>query len=349
MYASSMTSAFVPDSAIARHVRICVLINLFKANDTDSYNSYHVSGAKLAGHLMISIMLIFGLNIASGKFQTPYSWWGYTLPNATIGKVQSPIEDIRPQKLDYATAGALAKITKAVARYSVSNNDVLFYPHIPMQYQIQGKTPPTDSIVHWFDVISSDVMSKDFAKLKRTPPKVVVIFDPPYQTYLGHMDFKRSQLIQQDFLAWMTEMQSAGTYKLVEYGYHGSRVEERRNEEIRVTNFAFAQLSAKEQFEQIRGKCSGYVSEVIDDRAKFNLEINLALKDIENLDSFSFNDDENTSWIKLNLDAKVRFVDCTVPQYEELVEIIGSIDKRHEHTYRLKIFVRDAAVSQIEG
>ena len=46
-------------------------------------------------------------------------------------------------------------------------------------------------------------------KLKRTPPKVVVIFDPPYQTYLGHMDFKRSQLIQQDFLAWMTEMQSA--------------------------------------------------------------------------------------------------------------------------------------------
>ena len=128
-----------------------------------------------------------------------------------------------------------------------------------MQYQIQGKTPPTDSMVHRFDVISSDVMSKDFAKLKLTPPKLVVISDPPYKTYLGHMKFKRSQLIQLDFLVWMTEMQSAGTYTLVEYSYHGPRGNEPKNEEIRVTNFAFAQLSAKRQFGQIRDKYSGYV------------------------------------------------------------------------------------------
>ena len=73
------------------------------------------------------------------------------------------------------------------------------------------------------------------------------------------MKFKRSQLIQRDFLEWMTEMQSVGTYKLVEYSYHGPRGDETNHEEIRVTNFAFAQLSAKRQFGQIRDKYSGYV------------------------------------------------------------------------------------------
>ena len=202
MYASSMTSAFVPDSAIMPAMfGFAYLINLFKANDTDSYNSYHVSGAKLAVPHDFHHVDFRSETLRRRSSKTPYSWWGYTLPNATIGKLQ---------KVPLRTSDAEVRF---LHRWSIGQNHQSGCQIFPCQTTMFCSThtdavsdPREDTTDRWHSSLvrrrlSSDVMSKDFAQLKRTRPKVVVIFDPPYQTYLGHMEFKRSQLIQQGFFS----------------------------------------------------------------------------------------------------------------------------------------------------
>lgn len=349
MFASTMTSAFVPDSAVmVAMFGFAYIIDLFRNRELKEDIKKSANLTTIPKYFMIIVVTIIGLDVAGRKFETPYLWWGYSLPNVTSDRVTNPVEGMEPQQLDVVTADILARIKEAVTKFSDSDNDVLFYPHIPMQYKIHGKTPPTKSIGHWFDLVPSDIMIEELSEWRRNPPKLIVLFDPPFQTYLGHQDFKQSDLAQLNFLYWLEDLQSAGSYKLVDYSYHDDK-DIRKDQYLTVTNYDFAQLSAEEQYYQLEGICSGYISEMIIENAKFDMGVAVSSGTQNKLNESFWKSSVDRVWPKLGINSKIKLNECTIAEFEELVAIIGSIDKELEDTYRLKIYVRTDIETQIRG
>ena len=165
---------------------------------------------------------------------------------------------------------------------------------------------------------------------------------------MGHQDFKQSDLAQLNFLYWLEDLQSAGSYKLVDYSYHDDK-DIRKDQYLTVTNYDFAQLSAEEQYYQLEGICSGYISEMIIENAKFDMGVAVSSGTQNKLNESFWKSSVDRVWPKLGINSKIKLNECTIAEFEELVAIIGSIDKELEDTYRLKIYVRTDIETQIRG
>lgn len=214
IYSSTMTAGF--DNAntfIASSLCIATIINFFESK----YVSYGNKYLLLFYHFVYLIVVLVFLPIFYVTVNTPYDWWGLKQSNVIYSNYDLPYKQLKYYKVDKNTRDFFVKVKDAIDKYSVRDNDVYLFPHIPIFYLLHNKIPPTKNIVQWFDVITNKNIKKEIEVLKSHQPKVVIMLDPSWFVYQGHSALKRDYLYQQDFVEYMEEMASSGQYKLITY------------------------------------------------------------------------------------------------------------------------------------
>lgn len=210
LYASSMTSALVFDSAVMFSIVVfCLLLQI---------------SLKIKKSMPISQMLIwlffsvYSTNLLVHKINVPYSWWGLTNPPINFSTESFDVPQLKYTKMDQLTANILEIIQTSIKQYSSKNDDVYLYPHLPYLYKIFGKLPPTKNSVQWFDVVSLDSLADEIDDLERKKPNLLIFFDPPNGTYLGHAQFKKiEENPQKRILDWVDYKVSKSHYELIKY------------------------------------------------------------------------------------------------------------------------------------
>lgn len=180
-------------------------------NSTDMLLSSHF-------HLLVfsSVLVLFSL-VFYQKSIRPYNWWSMQQSNVFYSKYDLPYPELQGIKVGYSTSSFYLTVKNVIDTYSVSNDDVYLYPHIPIFYLLHSKIPPTPNLVQWFDVISTKNMEQEVLSLKRNPPKVVIIMDPPSSVYDAHEEMRRQPLLQHQLLLYFERLRANGLYDLISY------------------------------------------------------------------------------------------------------------------------------------
>lgn len=298
LYASSMTSAFVFDSAIMLGVIfVCFLFQISMRGN---------KSLPVSQFLLWLFFTVYSTNLMAQKINVPYGWWGLTVPSISFSTETFDVPELKYTKMDHQMANMLETIEAAINKHSSSNDDVYFFPHMPYLYKIFDKLPPTKNAVQWFDVVSSKSMEDEIGNLERKKPSLLIYFDPPYGTYNGHEKFKKiTESPQRKILNWTDSMVVEGEYELVEYFiYDNDKTHENDKFEVRFKNL---NKVSPEQITKINSKL--LFSELISPsqpRDRYIFQVT-TLSDVEPLVEFFggiFKEDEN--WYALKIYQKVK-------------------------------------------
>ena len=182
-------------------------------------------------YLYSSFVLILFVSLLVYKQKHPYNWWGLRQSEITSAKYELPYEELKFIKVDKATYTLFSDINNEIIKRSISKDDVYLYPDIPVFYHLNKKNPPTRNIVQWFDVISTEKIKKELSDIKKIDPRIVIMFEPPWEVYKGHAELKQSKLYQPEFIGYFDSMVVQGKYRMVKYqiynnDYFGDNINE---------------------------------------------------------------------------------------------------------------------------
>ncbi len=181
-------------------------------------NQLSVASAYLYGALTILVFFAF--------FQKwvifTYDWWGLHQGSVFSAKYSLPYPETKGLHVDKATQHAYAFISDNVRKYSQSDNDVYFFPNIPVFYYLEKKRPPYSNVVQWFDVISSAHIQKEFDEFKANLPNVVVFLEPPNFVYQGHEALIHRDIVQLKFRDELRRLVLSGEYIVKTFIYNQS-------------------------------------------------------------------------------------------------------------------------------
>lgn len=130
-----------------------------------------VVGAWLDRYLNLKILnymiLIFSLLLSSSlvlkKFETPYSWWGYTTPSIYESTVASTNGLTKNLKFSENAYKDFQEITEKLVQLSC-RGEVIGYPHMPIFALDSNRLPKGTAAVFWYDFISDRTI---FAEIDR--------------------------------------------------------------------------------------------------------------------------------------------------------------------------------------
>jgi hypothetical protein len=78
-------------------------------------------------------------------------------------------------------AATLYETTARIARERTQPGDRIYvYPNMPLLYAIADRRPATYSLAHWVDVCPDFLGVEDAARLRRDPPRLLIIRDDPF-------------------------------------------------------------------------------------------------------------------------------------------------------------------------
>ena len=173
--------------------------------------NFNLENNKLLIYLIIIIICTKFLFI---KTDLTYKWFDIMSSKTNMNVYSINNEKLNRIKTDKNGYIIYKTIEKYISEYSISDNDVLFYPHIPIYYilfnKITNKQP-----VQWFDFSDNKDTEHILEKIKNKSYKLVVILDPNYNDYVGHSIMKRQELIHMDLIEYLNSNKSP--YKLDYY------------------------------------------------------------------------------------------------------------------------------------
>jgi hypothetical protein len=169
--------------------------------------------------ILISLLFLIFINakLFEIKFNNPYHWWEQIQSPIYESTSNSDISKLKHMSFDDDTFTMLGALRKYTDLFSIENNDVLYYPHIPIYYYLLNKIPFDNQLVYWFDFSESSEINNLIKAIASKGPKVIAIYDPSYRSYVGHSDMKRERVAQFDLINYLNENVKNGTYRLEYY------------------------------------------------------------------------------------------------------------------------------------
>ncbi|HET8541994.1 MAG TPA: hypothetical protein VFL83_19110 [Anaeromyxobacter sp.] len=204
-YANTTTAAF---DFIALHVPVALALGWLLATAEAWAPRRYALLAALA-------LLVVVPELIAAKLRVPYAWWGHWQGSVSAATAESEYPQLRGIRMTPEQREVVDGVKAAVATYSRSRSDVLFFT-LPVFYWLEGKLPPGRTVVQWFDVVSSGQMAAELEAIRERPPRLVVALEPPPAAYVVHRRLKNSaRLPQEDFRALMDGWVASRKYRLV--------------------------------------------------------------------------------------------------------------------------------------
>lgn len=163
-----------------------------------------------------SVVLISTFSIAYNKLISPYEFWGSVQTSVLDKQFQLPYKQLQEIYVGKDTYNLFSKIKKAIDGNSKNSKDVYLYPNIPIFYYLHNKLPPTNVIGQWFDFINKEQVDGELAYLKKSPPNLIILFDPPKAVYDGHQGMIGHDLAQREIITLLNSYVSDNRYKIID-------------------------------------------------------------------------------------------------------------------------------------
>jgi hypothetical protein len=120
---------------------------------------------RFLNYLIVIISLILSSSLVLKKFETPFSWWGYTTPSiyeSTVPSNSGLTRGIKFSKNDYAD---FERISEKLEQLSC-RGEVVGYPHMPIFALDSNRLPAGRAAVYWYDFISPGSLQIELERLK---------------------------------------------------------------------------------------------------------------------------------------------------------------------------------------
>ncbi len=137
--------------------------------------------------ILISFMVLAWVGIK--KTKNTYMWWIGPTHSMKKARFEPSYSQLQGLRVDKVTKQVLEKTHSFVSKNSIANNDVYFF-NLPVFYILENKLPPFRVVSHWFDVVTTNQIKKEYFSLKENAPQNVVAFYPEKAAFLGHAKMK---------------------------------------------------------------------------------------------------------------------------------------------------------------
>ena len=108
---------------------------------------------KILSYLIMILSLLVSSSLVLKKFETPYSWWGYTTPSiyeSTVPSTSGLTKGLKFSEMDYRDFQEISEILKKLP----CRGEVIGYPHMPIFALDSNRLPEGKAAVYWYDFIS---------------------------------------------------------------------------------------------------------------------------------------------------------------------------------------------------
>jgi 4-amino-4-deoxy-L-arabinose transferase-like glycosyltransferase len=153
------------------------------------YHANQIDGGILAAipkMISVSLALSLALGLVGLKIGSTYHWWGLETGAVYEQTERLDLPYLENLKVTEQDKQSIEGIVDNIWQYSVSENDVFIFPHVPVIYLASGKVPPTKTVVQWFDVSSPAAIDSDIETLLNHPPNVIVLCNLPEKVKNSH-------------------------------------------------------------------------------------------------------------------------------------------------------------------
>lgn len=109
---------------------------------------------KVLSYLVVIFSLLVSSSLVLKKFETPYSWWGYSTPSiyeSTIPSKSGLTRGLKFSKMDYRDFMEISKILEQLP----CRGEVIGYPHMPIFALDSNRLPKGRVALYWYDFISA--------------------------------------------------------------------------------------------------------------------------------------------------------------------------------------------------
>lgn len=123
-------------------------------------------------------------------------WWGINESSIYECTEESNIPILKNIKLSPTTKEMYEKVVFTVQNNTEDDDKIFCFPHIPLMYLMCDREDYGGyTKVQWFDVASERDLENDIEKIKKEPPKAIVIYDLYDSTYAGHEKLFNANLV----------------------------------------------------------------------------------------------------------------------------------------------------------
>lgn len=178
-----------------------------------AYIIYELKDFKFKEYLYLALIVLM-ISIMISKIFVPYNWWGLKQGNIFEAKYETNYKQLEGIKVDKKTKDLFDTVKYNIDKYSVLNDDLYVYPHIPIFYFLHNKKPPVKSIIQWFDFATTFQLKRDLIVLEKKLPKIIVMLKAPEFVYKGHYNLLKHRLIQKDYDNFFNNLILTGKYRI---------------------------------------------------------------------------------------------------------------------------------------
>ena len=111
------------------------------------------------------------------RLERPFTWGGWAEPSVWTANQSLPEPELSGFRVSNQSAYLINRVTHDIIANSRPGDPVLAYPDIPIFYILAHRSPVTFAFVHWMDVAPDYIDEADAARIRRTPPAVIVYLD----------------------------------------------------------------------------------------------------------------------------------------------------------------------------
>ncbi len=113
------------------------------------------------------------------KFATPHYWGLWFEPPLYEPHVAFPHPALEGMRVSEPAATLYATTAQIARERTLPTDRIYVYPNMPLLYAIADCRPATYSFAHWVDVCPDFLGQEDAERLRRNPPRLMIIRDDP--------------------------------------------------------------------------------------------------------------------------------------------------------------------------
>jgi hypothetical protein len=138
----------------------------------------HYLNLMILSYLIVIFSLLVSSSLVLKKFETPYSWWGYSTPSiyeSAVSSTSGLTKNLKFSEKDYTDFREISE----TLNQSPCRGEVIGYPHMPIFALDSNRLPAGKAAVHWHDFISNESKFEEIERLKKSETSIFLIMDTP--------------------------------------------------------------------------------------------------------------------------------------------------------------------------
>jgi len=169
---------------------------------------------------MLALLLQMAVLITA-RLLIPFDFYGWREPAVYAKRSEPSLPQLQGLDLSAQTNSSVARMVELIQQNSGKKETLFVFPHFPMLYTLADRSPATFAQVHWFDVCPDYMAREDMERLRKNPPKIMMImsFSDENMTMMEGLYRGGKKSGQRDMMHFLEESTSGYTLLAEFSGY----------------------------------------------------------------------------------------------------------------------------------